>query len=229
MPSLRTRQAPYGPLELKKREVHLWRADLDRNTNAVPALTQTLGPEELAKAGQFRFERDRNRYIITHGALRNILARYLKTTPREPVFRYGPAGKPELTSGTVRFNMSHSDDLFVCVISLAGDVGLDVERVRPGVDQVVAGWLSSPKSQCLKALPQPARRRAFFQGWTRLEAYAKARGEGLILNQETFAACLHLRRPIHPSPRGHDGRDERWWLHEFTPRKGYVATLAAQS
>src|SRR5439155_7543018 len=39
--------------------------------------------------------------------------------------------------------------------------------------------------------------------------------------------CLDLRSPVLPSPRGHDGQHERWWLHEFTPRKGYVATLAA--
>ena len=230
MPSLPTWQAPYGPLELKKREVHLWRADLDRNMNAVSALTQTLGPEELAKAGQFRFELDRNRYIIAHGALRNILARYRKTMPGEPVFRYGPAGKPELASGAVRFNMSHADDLFLCAISLARAVGIDVERVRPGVDQVVAGWLSSPRARCfLEALPQPARRRAFFQSWTRLEAYGKARGEGPILDPETFEDCLDLRSPILLPPPGHVGRGERWWLHEFTPRKGHVATLAVKS
>src|SRR6266571_3585796 len=230
MPSLLSSNALSGPLELRKWEIHVWQADLDRNTNAVPALKKTLGPEELAKAGRFRVERDRKRYIIAHGALRNILARYLKTTPRESVFRYGPAGKPELASGAVRFSMSHADDLFLCAISLARDVGLDVERVRPGVDQVVAGWLSSPRARrCLEALPQPARRRAFFQGWTRLEAYVKARGEGPILNQETFEACLDLRGPVLPSPRGHDGPHERWWFHEFTPRKGYVAALAAQS
>ncbi len=188
MPSLPTWQAPYGPLELKKREVHLWRADLDRNMNAVSALTQTLGPEELAKAGQFRFELDRNRYIIAHGALRNILARYRKTMPGEPVFRYGPAGKPELASGAVRFNMSHADDLFLCAISLARAVG-----------------------------------------WTRLEAYGKARGEGPILDPETFEDCLDLRSPILLPPPGHVGRGERWWLHEFTPRKGHVATLAVKS
>jgi 4'-phosphopantetheinyl transferase len=228
MSSLPTWNARSGPLGLRKREIHLWRADLDRSIKAVPALKQTLGPEELAKAGQFRLELDRKRYIIAHGAFRNILARYLKTTPREPVFRYGPAGKPELASGVVSFNMSHADDLFLCAISLAPDVGVDVERVRPGVDQAVAGWLSSPRAQCfLEALPQPARRRAFFHGWTRLEAYIKARGEGPIWNQETFEACLDLRGPVLPSPRGHDGPHERWWFHEFTPRKGYVATLAA--
>ncbi len=126
--------------------------------------------------------------------------------------------------------MSHADDLFLCAISLARAVGIDVERVRPGVDQVVAGWLSSPRARCfLEALPQPARRRAFFQSWTRLEAYGKARGEGPILDPETFEDCLDLRSPILLPPPGHVGRGERWWLHEFTPRKGHVATLAVKS
>jgi 4'-phosphopantetheinyl transferase len=204
---------------LKSGDIHLWRADLSvEGTSALPALERTLSAEELAKAGRFGSERDRNRYIFAHGALRTILATYLKTTPGTPVFRYGPNGKPELANGAhdvVRFNMSHSDDLVLCAISHAGHVGVDVERVRPGVEKDLAALLPPTARQVLEAVPPAARQRAFFQGWTRMEAYSKARGEGLDWGLETFEVFLRE----HP---------RRWCLHDFSPGRGYVGALATR-
>jgi 4'-phosphopantetheinyl transferase len=194
----------------------LWRAELDlEGMKALPALEQSLSADELEKARWFRSERDRNRYVLAHGALRSILARYLKTTPGEPVFRYGPKGKPELANGVVRFNMSHSHDLVVYAISCAGHVGVDVERVRPGVEKDLAACLPSTARRGLEAFPPAARRRAFFREWTRMEAYSKARGEGLESGLETFDLFLR-ERPRH------------WCLHDFSPRRGYVGALATR-
>ncbi len=174
----------------------------------LPALARTLSPEELARAGRFRRERDRRRYIFAHGVLRAILARYLDGTPAEVSFRYGRERKPALRRGAVRFTLSHADDLVLCVVSRARHVGVDVERVRPGVEAVMR-WLCDIS-------PSSAPRRAFFRGWTRLEAQAKARGRAPTLDQRTFAALL----------RGDVGR--RWWLHDFSPRRGYVAAVVAR-
>jgi 4'-phosphopantetheinyl transferase len=209
-------RVPHGPPELKSGEIHLWRAELNPEAmKALPGLGQTLSPDELARAGRFHLERDRNRYVLARGALRAILARYLKTTPGEPVFRYGPNGKPELTSGVVRFNLSHADDVVLYAISRAGHVGVDVERVRPGVEKDLAARLSPTARRLLEALPPAARRRAFFQGWTRMEAYAKARGEGAESGLETFEVFLR-DQPRH------------WQLHDFSPRRGYVGALATR-
>src|SRR5688500_10442148 len=112
---------PHDPPELKSGEIHLWRAELNQEPmKALPSLAQTLSADELARAGRFHLERDRNRYVLARGALRSILARYLKTTPGEPVFRYGSSGKPELANGVVRFNLSHADDVVLYAISRAG-------------------------------------------------------------------------------------------------------------
>lgn len=220
--------APHDALELKSGEIHLWLAHLDRNLNALPALKQTLGPEELAKAGHFRSELDRNRYIFAHGALRTILARYLKTRPGEPVFRYGLQGKPELTSGGVRFNMSHSHNLVLYAISRAPDVGVDVERMRAGIEEDVVRSFSLKALRILEALPQRARRRAFFQGWTRMEAYSKARGEGLTLGLESFEVFLDQSNPVLLPALGDAGQEWPWWLHDLSPRRGYVAAVAVR-
>jgi 4'-phosphopantetheinyl transferase len=221
-----TLNAPHGQLELRSGEIHLWRVDLDRNMNALTALQQTLAPEELAKAGQFRFELDRNRYTVAHGALRTILACYLQTTPCDPVFRYSPQGKPELAGGGVRFNMSHSYDLALCAISHTR-VGIDVERVGDGDDEEVVRCFSPRGLRFLEALPQPARRRAFFRGWTRKEAYSKARGEGLKSGLHNFEVFLNPSDPVLLPALGEARGQRPCWLHDFTPRKGYVGAVAA--
>ena len=218
-------RTPNVPLGLQDGEVHLWRACLSGNEATLPVLQEMLAPDERVKASRFRLERDQSRYVFGHGVLRTILARYLGSLP-EPAFRYGPAGKPVLTSGALRFNMSHADDLVICAISRVSDVGVDLERVCSGVVALM-GWLCSPPARrMLDALPQPARRRAFYRGWTRMEAHAKARGEGLALEQATFERFLDLNPPTVPA-RAVDGvSDDGWWLHDFAPRPGYVAAVA---
>jgi 4'-phosphopantetheinyl transferase len=200
-PSWLTRHGPRG---LEDDDIDVWRAELQRHSDALPALARTLSPDELARAGRFRQERDRKRYIFAHGVLRVILARYLERTPQSLSFRYGPAGKPHLARGAVRFNLSHAGDLVLCAVSRTPHVGVDVEQLRPGFEPVMR-WLCSP-----------ALRRDFFQGWTRLEAQAKARGEAPRLNPRSFAACM----------AGAPGR--HWWLQDFSPRRGYVAAVAAR-
>lgn len=220
---------PQGSLELKQGEIHLWRADLDRHMDSLPVLEQTLDAGEREKAGEFHSQADRNRFILARAILRTILAKYLNTQPGQLTFCYGPQGKPELAGGSVRFNVSHSDGLALYAISGVHDVGVDVERVRPGVEEDVAGWLFPLRAiRFLEALPQPARRHAFFQGWARMEAYQKARGEGLALSFENFETFLHQRDLVLFGPREDLGEAAQWWLHGFFPRRGYVAALAAR-
>jgi 4'-phosphopantetheinyl transferase len=186
--------APPGQLKLKNAEIHLWRVDLDRNTSAFPVLKPILSLEERRKADRFRLDLDHRRYILARGTLRTILARYLKTEPGELVFRCGPKGKPELASHAVHFNASHSHGLALYAISRMRDVGVDVERVRAGIDEDVArAFFSLRALRFLGALPQPMRRRAFYQGWTRMEAYSKACGEGLTLGPESLEVFTEPR------------------------------------
>jgi 4'-phosphopantetheinyl transferase len=213
---------------LKDGEIHLWQADLDRHAHALQAFEHTLEPEELANAARFRVALDRSRYIIAHGVLRAILARYLETTPGEPVFRYGPQGKPELTTGQIRFNMSHSHDLVLCALSRTCPVGVDVERIRPGVADDVARCFAPGTAPLLERLPQSTRRRAFYQSWTRMEAYAKGCGEGLKSNLENLDGFIDLSHPVlFPTLEG-AGQTGHWWFHDFRPREGYVGAVAAR-
>ena len=57
---------------------------------------------------------------------------------------------------------------------------LDIDALRRALNDL-AERIFSPREPCeLRSLPKPQQREAFFNGWTRKEAYLKATGEGLI-------------------------------------------------
>src|SRR5215475_8889701 len=90
----------WGPvpaaLTLSSAEVHVWRACLDPAASCVEHLRHTLSADELQRAGRFHFPRDRRRFTVARGVLRDILSCYLGVPPSELGFRYSAYGKPAL-------------------------------------------------------------------------------------------------------------------------------------
>src|SRR5881397_1867586 len=56
----------------------------------------TLSEDERNRSARFRFERDRRRFVVARGALRDLLGRYLDIDPGQIRFIYNAFGKPEL-------------------------------------------------------------------------------------------------------------------------------------
>jgi 4'-phosphopantetheinyl transferase len=217
---------------LAGREVHVWRAGLDRGIPRVRQLARTLCPAERARADRFFLARDRNRFIVCRGILRGILSGYLKTTADQLRFCYGDQGKPrlaqEIDAGGLRFNLSHSDGMALLAFTRGGEVGIDVERVRADApwEEIAAYVLSRGDRVLLRNIPGALRRRAFFATWTGKEAYLKARGQGLSypLNRiDVSLAPLALRRV------GVDEQEAaRWSLRELGVGADYVAAVAVE-
>src|SRR5919198_1549029 len=128
---------PPATLTLGLDEVHVWRAALDQMASYVRSLWQTLAMDERARAEHFRFQRDREHFIVARGLLRAILSRYLAMEPRQLRFSYSLHGKPALAwdSGRdgLRFNVSHSHGQVLFAISYGRELGIDVERIRADV------------------------------------------------------------------------------------------------
>ena len=172
---------PQGSLELKQGEIHLWRADLDRHMDSLPVLEQTLDAGEREKAGEFHSEADRNRFILARAILRTILAKYLNTQPGQLTFCYGPQGKPELAGGSVRFNVSHSENFLCIATALGSDVGVDIEVVNPSLDilAISRACFDQENYEQVRCSSQKERVLVFYRLWTRREAFAKMLGHGV--------------------------------------------------
>jgi 4'-phosphopantetheinyl transferase len=216
-------------------EVHVWRALLDAPAERVRRLLELLASDERERAARFHFERDRRRFTVARGVLRGILGGYLNTAPAALRFVYGAQGKPALApeqdAGGLRFNVSHSEGVALFAFARGRELGVDVERVSPRVScEEIAGHFFSPGEVArLRALPAELREAAFFDCWTRKEAYIKARGEGLSLPLDGFDVSLGPGEPAALVANRLDPAEvARWSLLALAPWPGFAAAVAVE-
>ena len=161
-------------------EVHLWRLDL--RVFAGPVTEGWLAPEERAELASRSRPEARERYLATRAAMRAVLCRYVGGAPGALRIARGIHGKPYLEgSGSLRFNVSRSDEIVVVAVIAGAEIGVDVERVRSIRRdlQIAERFCSEDEVDALRGAPPALRARRFMELWTRLEALAKLDGEGL--------------------------------------------------
>ena len=227
--------SPPEALILDRDEIHIWRAILDLPISRVQALEQILAADERTRANKFHFPKDRTHFIVARGALRAILGRYLSRDPRTLQFCYNQYGKPTLASeagsDSLFFNVSHSHGIALYAISHIQNIGIDIEYMRMDIEcEQIAGHFFSPyEVSMLRALPKHMQHEAFFNCWSRKEAYIKARGMGLSLGLDQFDVSL---APAAPAAilniREKDQDASRWSLYALFPGPGYKAALAVE-
>jgi 4'-phosphopantetheinyl transferase len=226
--------APRRP-QLHRDEVHIWRAALALPLAEVEALKGLLSEDELRRAERFHFPHDRSRFVIARGTLREILSLYVGLPPELLRFGQNAYGKPELVGEPgvtrVRFNLSHSGGLALYAVAAGREVGVDIEVVREGVpcEELAENYFSRREVAALLALPVGYRRQAFFECWTRKEAYIKARGVGLSLPLDSFDVSL---TPWEPATLLTTREDEQgaasWSLRELMAHPAYAAAVAVE-
>ena len=226
---------PARNIELPRDEVHVWRAAIEVSASRLAPLYELLGSDERARADRFRFEDDRRRFTVARGVLRSILARYLDVEPAAIEFRYGAHGKPSLKGKAdgldVRFSLSHSHGLGLHAFAIGREIGVDVEHMRPNTEVMgVARHSFSPvEVEALTGLSAGQRCEAFFECWTRKEAFIKAHGGGIALGLSRFDVTL---RPGEPAALlrfdGDPAEAARWSMRSLDAGEGYKAALAVE-
>src|SRR6266496_4797146 len=208
-------------------EIHVWTTSLEPGREALADYSSMLSPDETVRAGRFHFERDRNRFIAGRGWLRAVLARYWQRHPGRLRFAYNSRGKPALADspGTLHFNLAHCEGLALLAVTRTCEVGIDVERVRPlsDADSIAGRFFSASESEGLKGLPDVQKPRAFFNLWTRKEAWLKATGDGISdsLNQvEVSFLAGEPARLIRLF--GKTEGVQNWTLRELVPAADFV-------
>src|SRR6266481_1952778 len=87
-----------------------------------------LTVEERQKAGRYHFARDRCRYVVRRGRLRELLAERLDCLPNDVALSCNRFGKPFVVGYELSFNLSHSHGLAFYVIARGRlEIGCDIE------------------------------------------------------------------------------------------------------
>ncbi len=218
-------QTPSSWPRLSDDEIHVWCAELDA-AGEVAALAACLSEEERARARGLLAGAHQRRFVVARGMLRQLLGRYLDQDPGAVTFLRGAHGKPFLQKGGLHFNVSHTRELALYAIAQSREVGVDVEWMRPQVahEQIAARFFSLEEQEALAQVPDAERRTAFYNIWTRKEAYVKARGDGIAAGLGTFAVSPGTAAALLRSDQGRD-EVERWKLMALEPATGYAAAL----
>jgi phosphopantetheinyl transferase len=135
----------------------------------------------------------------------------------------------------VHFNVSHSSGWAIYALGL-GEVGVDLEFVRPipEMQALVDQYLSVAERSGFGSVPDDQELKAFYNCWTRKEAYVKVLGGGLFIPLDQFdvsvdpnspARLVRVRETLAMNCRGlfialilQLKRSPRWFVRRTTSR-----------
>ncbi|MBK9992033.1 MAG: 4'-phosphopantetheinyl transferase superfamily protein [Verrucomicrobia bacterium] len=215
--------------------VHVWSAFFPEFEPLLSSYERVLSPAEKLKASRFLKRADRDRYIVAHGILRELLGKYLLREPSGLAFETGKFGKPKLVldSGLplISFNLAHSGDVILYAVANEGQVGIDVEAVRTDLNvlELAQAHFSSDEIEELRAVSPTESVSAFFRYWTLKEAYLKARGDGLGFPLKDFSMTVNSNKL--PSIRWAADDPlvaERWSVFGLSPAPGYAGAVICE-
>ena len=229
--------APTPPMiHLEANKVHVWARSLDVPAPVCALFERMLSAGERERAARFRFAEHRDRYIVAHGWMRRVLSAYLGIPPTQIEFSFGARGKPALSdlgrSSDLQFNLAHSEGMALLAITDQTPVGIDLERLRPlqDADDLVARFFSPHEIHRFSSLRHEQKTTAFFNLWTRKEAWLKATGEGIahLLGQVEVSFVPGESARLVKLPEGFAPLSS-WSIFELTPAPGFAAACVVAS
>jgi 4'-phosphopantetheinyl transferase len=217
-------------LLLEAGQVHVWRICLEQEDDLLDRFRRTLEPEELERAGRFRFERLQRHFVASRGFLRHVLARYVAAKPEQLSFAYNYYGKPLLAgNSSLQFNLSHSHEVALVAVTWNAAVGVDVEHIRADFasEDIATRFFSRLEVETFSSLPKEERVAAFFRCWARKEAYIKAIGKGLSQPLDGFDVTL---APSDAAALLRAGEEDTltWSMSDIDVGADYASALAVE-
>ena len=213
---------------LTNRDIHLWYLDRTSLSFLMPELANVLSLDEQQRRDRFKFQKDRDRFVLGRGLLRCILGHYLSCAPETIQFCYGDRGKPSVSKprwSGIQFSVSYSSDRILYGFSRSA-IGVDIEAIKPHAsgDEILQRYFSSAIVEAIQGLPPERRGAEFLKVWTMMEAYLKGTGQGISSPFSTLDLSPNRRSPdwiVTPIPK------TRWQTTHFTLGE-YQAAIATR-
>jgi len=219
-------EPPFPPLISGEVRVHLALLTADPSG---PEDHPLLDESERARAARLIRPSDGYRFVQAHARMRRILGGLLGVPADGLRFAVGDRGKPLLPAHPhLHFNLSHSGSLMALAVTEVGPVGVDVERVDTShrLDDLVDRYFAPAEGAAFLALPQERRPGAFFEIWTRKEAFIKVTGEGLSRGLGSFEVTVGKAAALERVDGAAPG--DRWWMRDLVVPEGFRGAVAVE-
>lgn len=116
--------------------IRVWIISTDTTPETAEGYESLLDDGERAQAADFLHERDQLRYLVAHGARRQILGRELDIAPESLTFTADTNGKPALAAGGPHISLAHDGALALLAVAANREIGVDVRQLTEGLDPV---------------------------------------------------------------------------------------------
>jgi len=217
--------------QLFDNHIHIWRVDVSDFISRVGELAPILSAKEKTKSERFHFEKDCNNYIVSQACLRLLLGTYLNIPPNAVELCEGAHGKPYLKQADgFQFNLSNSHGCVIYAFTLNCEIGIDTEYSPRTVEfhELATRFFTKSEANQLLKLKDGALRLAFFNVWTRKEAFIKAIGEGLSFPLKNFEVSVNDPARI-VAINGDELEAKEWFMQAFEPEEDYVAAVTVKN
>lgn len=218
---------------LQTNQIHVWRTSLKRTEKESLELIDLLDSKEKEHANRFIAKNAANNFIVARGILRKLLAGYLEILPQNLIFERNQYGKLYLDASPLQFNLSHSKDLALFIFALNYPVGIDVEFIRDDYDfaDIAKRFFSKKEVAELFSLPEDEQLLAFFNCWSRKEAFIKAMGVGMFYTLDKFSVGVTSAKSgkIGFEHSSDELDTNNWVLEAIDPANGYTGAFVVGS
>ncbi len=166
------------------------------------------------RALRYKFKKDAYNFVVGRLLLKRGLEELGKVDQFEHI-AYQKSGKPYLKD--VFFNISHSGNLVICVLSTKGFVGIDIEKTREVKLNDFEAWFTKKEWLEINNTPSPLQK--FYWYWTRKESIIKALGVNLsYLNKIEIDATKDYFIE----------NGKKWYLKDLDFGSGYFGALCSE-
>jgi len=211
--------------------IDVWMIDLDRELDAGVNLDKILSSEERDRGERFIFPRDGGRFRLCRAMLRLGLSSYLQGTPQKVPITTSSHGKPVLANpSALHFNVTHSNGLGLIAFTTVGAVGIDVEAIQRGVEDLdiaAANFTRNEAALVAAARTQEEQTRIFLSFWTRKEAVLKAAGCGLLHGLDTVDVSQQPLNLLTVSGASGESTGICWRVQDLEQIEGFAGAVAA--
>lgn len=136
----------------------------------------------ITKIKQFKYHKDQVVAFTSELIKYYYLAMFLNKTPSTMHIQYNSYGRPFIANTNIDFNISHSGEYIMLVISDISRVGIDLEIRNIHIDAIELGKIAF--SDCEQNIVADNTDK-FFTVWTKKEALIKAYGIGFSTKDYT--------------------------------------------